>query len=110
MPINDAPVFRVSTEMWTIEYQERSKNTIIKAPNGADRPAHGRLWIDPSTGTVLISELIVDGGGVIATITVSYQSEPLMGFMVPVEMRESYVRYPERISGRAEYGKFRPIR
>ena len=110
LPINDAPVFRVSTEMWTIEYQERSKNTIIKAPNGADRPAHGRLWIDPSTGTVLISELIIDGGGVIATITVSYQSEPLMGFMVPVEMRESYVRYPERISGRAEYGKFRPIR
>ena len=109
-PINDTPLFRVSTEMWTIEYQERSENTIIKAPNGADRPAHGRLWIDPSNGTVLISELIVDGGGVIATITVSYQSEPLMGFMVPVEMRESYVRYPERITGRAEYGRFRALK
>ena len=107
---NDAPVFRVSTEMWTVEYAERGRNTIIKGPDGRDRPAHGRFWINPSNGSVLISELIVDTGGVIATVTVSYQSEPLMGFLVPVEMRESYIRTGERISGRAEYGKFRPIR
>lgn len=107
---NEAPVFRVATEMWTIEYAERGRNTIIKGPDGRDRPAHGRFWINPSNGSVLISELIVDTGGVIATVTVSYQSEPLMGFLVPVEMRESYIRTGERISGRAEYGKFRPIR
>lgn len=106
---NEAPVFRVSTEMWTIEYKERGRNTIIRGPDGRDRPAHGRFWINPSNGSVLISELIVDTGGVIATVTVSYQSEPLMGFLVPVEMRESYIRTGERISGRAEYGKFRPI-
>ena len=108
--INDAPVFRVSTEMWNVEYQERRRPTIIAAPNGDSRPARGRFWIDPSNGRVLISELVVDGGGVIATITVSYQSEPLLGFLVPVEMRESYLRYPERITGHAVYGKFRPIR
>jgi hypothetical protein len=108
--INDAPVFRVSTEMWTIAYEEHAKKTIIRGPDGNDRPAHGRFWINPSNGSVLISELIVDTGGVIATVTVSYQSEPLMGFLVPIEMRESYIRYGERISGRAEYGKFRPIR
>ena len=107
--INETPVFRVSTEMWTVEYQERRRDTIIRAPNGDDRPAHGRFWINPSNGSVLISELVVDSGGVIATVTVSYQSEPLMGFLVPVEMRESYVRYPERITGRAQYGRFRPI-
>lgn len=108
-PVNETPVFRVSTEMWTIEYQERRRNTVIKQPNGGDLPARGRFWINPATGAVLISEMIVDGGGVIATITVSYQSEPLMGFLVPVEMRESYVRYGERISGRAEYGRFRLV-
>ncbi len=53
--------------------------------------------------------MIVDGGGVIATVTVSYQSEPLMGFLVPIEMRESYVRYGERITGHAVYGKFRVL-
>jgi len=67
------------------------------------------FWINPSNGSVLISELMIDSGGVLATVTVSYQSEPLMGFLVPVEMRESYVRRGERISGHATYGKFRPI-
>ncbi|MEP6783168.1 MAG: hypothetical protein ABI983_05825 [Acidobacteriota bacterium] len=107
---NDAPVFRVSTEMWTIEYQEHGRDTIIRDTRGRDRPAHGRFWVNPNDGSVLISELIIDTGGVIATITVSYQSEPLMGFLVPVEMRETYIRYGERISGRADYGKFRAIK
>jgi hypothetical protein len=109
-PASDAGVFRVTTEMWTIEYRERGRNTIIRRPNGARLPVRGRFWIDPSTGAVLISELIADGGGVTATVTVSYQSEPLMGFLVPVEMRESYVRSGERISGHAVYGRFRPLK
>jgi hypothetical protein len=107
---DETPVFRVSTEMWTIEYQERRGHTIIRTPGGRDLPAHGRFWINPADGSVLISEMIVDGSGVVATVTVSYQSEPLMGFLVPVEMRETYIRDGERISGRAEYGQFRPIR
>jgi hypothetical protein len=106
---NDAGVFRVTTEMWTIEYQERGRPTIIRRLDGSNLPARGRFWIDPSNGSVLISELIVDGGGVTATVTVSYQSEPLMGFLVPVEMRESYARSGERITGHAEYGRFRPL-
>jgi hypothetical protein len=106
---NETPVFRVATEIWTIEYEERGRGTIIRRPDGRDMPARGRFWINPANGSVLISELIVDGGNVRATVTVSYQSEPLMGFLVPIEMRESYVRYGERISGHAEYGKFRML-
>jgi hypothetical protein len=107
---NDTPVFRVSTEMWTVEYQEKGPTTIIKRPDGRPQPAHGRFWINPNDGSVLISELIVDSGGVIATITVSYQTEPLMGFLVPIEMRESYIGRGERIGGHAKYGKFRQLR
>jgi hypothetical protein len=107
--INEAPVFRVATEMWTIAYEERGRDTVIRRPGGDRLPARGRFWINPTNGHVLISELIVDGGGVLATVTVSYQSEPLMGFLVPVEMRESYIGNGERISGHAEYGKFRPV-
>jgi hypothetical protein len=107
---NDAGVFRVTTEMWTIEYRERGRNTIIRRPNGEPQPVRGRFWIDPATGAVLISELISDGGGVRATVTVSYQSEPLMGLLVPIEMRESYVRSGERITGHAVYGRFRLLK
>ena len=106
---NDLAVFRVATEMWTVKYEERSKNTVIKTPDGRDLPVHGRFWINPSTGAVLISELIAPGVGVYATITTSYQSEPLMGFLVPIEMRELYLTDRERITGSASYGRFRQI-
>ena len=103
-------VFRVRTEMWNIEFEEKRGNTIIKRPDGGNLRSRGRFWIDPDTGAVLISELIVDGGGVLATVTVSYQSEPLMGFLVPVEMRESYERRDEVITGHAVYGRFRLLK
>lgn len=106
---NESGVFRVSTEMWTVTYEERERPTIIRRPQGENQPAKGRFWINPSDGSVLISELVVDSGGVIATITVSYQSEPLMGFLVPVEMRETYIRGSERIAGHATYGRFRAL-
>jgi hypothetical protein len=106
---NELAVFRVSTEMWTVRYEEHDKNTVIKTPDGRDLPVRGRFWINPATGAVLISELIVPGVGVYATITTSYQSEPLMGFLVPIEMRELYLSDRERITGSASYGRFRQV-
>ena len=103
-------VFRVRTEMWNVEFEEKRGTTIIRRPNGGSLRSRGRFWIDPDTGAVLISELIVDGGGVLAKVTVSYQSEPLMGFLVPVEMRESYERRDEAITGHAVYGRFRLLK
>jgi len=40
---------------------------------------------------------------------VSYQSEPLLGFLVPIEMRERYDgrRDKSHIEGVATYGRFR---
>lgn len=105
----DPVVFRVSTEMWTIEYSEKEKPTLIRTPRGQSLPARGRFWINPATGAVLMSELVVDGGGVEATITVSYQSEPLAGFLVPVAMHESYEGHGEHVVGTATYGRFRPV-
>ena len=106
---NGVPTFRVTSEMWAVSYEERGRDTIIKQPTGGRLPARGRFWINPADGSVLISELILDGGGVKTTVTVSYQTEPLMGFLVPIEMRESYLTRHERITGVAEYAKFRPI-
>jgi hypothetical protein len=105
----DAAVFRVATEMWTVEYQERRGPTIIRTPRGQRLPARGRFWINPNTGAVLMSELVIKGEGVDATITVSYQSEPLIGFLVPVAMNESYEGNGERVVGSATYGQFRQL-
>jgi hypothetical protein len=105
----DTAVFRASTEMWAVEFQEKSRPTIIRTPDGRALPARGRFWINPDSGAVLISEMVMAGAGVNTTITVSYQSEPLMGFLVPVEMRELYIASRERIVGTATYGRFRQV-
>ncbi len=100
--------FRVSTEVWVVAYEERKNGTMIRTTGGRDLPAHGRFWIDPA-GRVLMSELIVDNRQLNATIDVSYQSEPMLGLLVPIEMRERYqgLRTESVIEGRASYGKFR---
>jgi hypothetical protein len=103
--------FRVSTEVWVLEYRETEPGTFIRTPNRKDLPSHGRFWIEPATGRVLMSELINDDRAVRATIDVSYQSEPLVGFLVPIEMREQYEgrRDGVRIDGTATYGRFRQL-
>jgi hypothetical protein len=95
--------------MWAVEFEERGSSTTVRDTRGRRLPAKGRFWINPESGAVLISELVIEGSGVTATVTVSYQTEPLMGFLVPIEMRESYVRSGERITGHAVYGRFRTV-
>lgn len=107
MPTRDAAVFRVTTEMWILEFKETRRPTIIRTDAGRDFPATGRFWVNPHTGAVLMSELVMQSSDVSAVIDVSYQSEPLLGFLVPVEMRERYRAHSDRIEGIATYGRFR---
>jgi hypothetical protein len=101
--------FTITTEVWVVEYEETQRKTLIRTSAGRDVPARGRFWIEPATGRVLMSELTADSSAVRATIDVSYQSEPLLGFLVPIEMRERYEgrRDNTLIEGNATYGNFR---
>jgi hypothetical protein len=102
-----ASLFRVQTGVWVVEYRETQANTIIQGTSGGDFPAKGRFWIDPETGAVLISELVMEKGDIRAVIDVRYQSEPLFGVRVPVAMHERYRARSDRVEGIANYGKFR---
>lgn len=105
-----AGVFTTSAEVWTIEYQEKAAGTVVRTLKGKDLPTHGRFWIDPETGRVLMSELLTHDDSVTATIDVSYQSEPLpglAGLSVPAEMRERYAVGAFYVTGTAAYGRFR---
>jgi hypothetical protein len=103
------PAFRVSTDVWVVRYEEVRRNTMIRTTNLRDLPSHGRFWIEPDTGRVLMSEIVAEDRAVRATIDVSYQSEPLLGLLLPIEMRERYEdrRNGSLVVGRATYGKFR---
>jgi hypothetical protein len=103
--------FRVTTEIWVVAYDEKQPGTMTRTTDNKDFPARGRFWIDPATGRVLMSELQMQNRQIKATIDVSFQSEPLLGLLVPIEMRE---RYEGRlngslIEGHATYGRFRPL-
>jgi hypothetical protein len=105
----DAPgAFRATAEVWTIEFDETRDGTLVRTEHRKDIPSHGRFWIEPDTGRVLMSELIVKSRAITATVDVSYQSEPLVGLLVPIEMRENYEdRRGAHIVGAATYGRFR---
>ena len=103
----DPTTFRTTGEMWTIGFREIRRPTLIRTNEHRDFPAVGRVWINPDTGVVLMSELQMDNRKVAATINVSYQFDGLLGFFVPAEMRERYEARGLTIEGRAAYGRFR---
>ena len=103
------PSFSVSAEIWVVRFTERQGPTIIHTQNNRNIFSRGRFWIEPSSGHVLMSEMITENTDVRGQINVSYQSEPVVGLLVPIEMRERYTSqgYRATIIGQATYGKFR---
>ena len=107
-----SPHFTISTEVWVIEYREVERRTLIRSlQGGKDVPAHGRFWVEPASGRVLMAELVAEDGSVHSKIAVSFQSEPILGLFVPIEMRETYWRTNDaiRIEGTATYSNFRRL-
>ena len=100
---------------WTVTFSEREHPTLVKTPDGHNRPAHGTVWTDPTNGAVLRTDLEFDAAGQdspATTITVLYRSEATVGLLVPYEMREIYrmetnTNAAEEIDGVARYTNFR---
>lgn len=104
-----SPWYLGGTDVWVIEYVELAPNTMVRTTDDKDLPARGRFWIEPATGRVLASEVHFRDSAVRATVDVSYQSEPVVGFHVPKEMRERYEGLGDgsRVEGTASYSRFR---
>jgi hypothetical protein len=101
--------FSTSTEVWVVDYHETAPRTLIRTNNGRDLASRGRFWIEPSTGRVLMTELIAGDAFVHAVVTVTYEAPSTVGFLVPVEMREQYWQpgFEQRIDAVATYANFR---
>ena len=99
---------REGTDVWLIQYKERTKPTLIRTPRGENLAAHGRFWINTATGAVTRTELLIEQRRFKAVVEVLYVTDPALGFLVPSEMREVYVASGEqRVEGHATYGRFR---
>ena len=102
------PAFALAADAWELDFDEVITPTVIQGDH-EDAKSHGRVWIDPATSRVLITELVNEAKTVRSTIRVSYASEPIAGFLLPVEMRESYVLKKRfyTFEGVATYSNFR---
>jgi hypothetical protein len=102
--------FSLSVDVRVLQFHEVGTPPLIDSRNSRG-PArtHGRVWVEPETGRILMTELNIDTPVVKSTIQVSYKSEPVVGFLVPVEMRERYVnlKFTYQLTGTATYGNFR---
>jgi hypothetical protein len=102
--------FSVSVDVRVLNFQEVGTPPLIDSRDSrGPARSHGRVWVEPETGRILMTELKIDTPTVESTTQVSYQSEPVVGFLVPIEMRERYVM-PKRsyqLTGTATYSNFR---
>ncbi|MGE5834434.1 MAG: hypothetical protein ACM4AI_08160 [Acidobacteriota bacterium] len=88
-----------------IEFREQALPRVINTSDGA--AAMGRAWIDPESGRVVKTVLMLTGA-VEVSITVTYAPQArLDGLWLPQSMRESYRRAGELTEGRASYSNFR---
>ncbi len=102
---------------WVVGYRETHSPTFSGTARGEDVPASGRFWIDPATGAVLRTEMILGGTRKLqqrATVTVTYALDETLGFRVPIEMRETYDKPRQKnsavINAVATYSDFSPVR
>ena len=99
-------------DLWVVAYTETAPDTVIRRRSGVSLPARGRFWIEPETGRVLITELVIEDENVDATITVRYEQPAELDHPVPIEMRELYDNHlsRSRVEGTATYSRFRRFR
>jgi hypothetical protein len=107
--VPEGPNFAVPANAMEIQFRETQAGTLIRTTASRDLPAHGRFWIDPDRGRVLMSELILDDPFVFGTVHVAYKPNSDFDLLVPMEMREFYALRTTgyRIYGTATYSKFR---
>jgi hypothetical protein len=104
-----SPAFTLAADAWEIDFEEVVTPTVIRGDDSQDAKSHGRIWVDPDTSQVLLTELVVEAKAVRSTFRVSFRSEPVAGLPVPVEMRETYTAKKRfyTLEGTATYSNFR---
>ena len=94
--------------IWMIDYKEEAPPAMIRGEGGNDLFAHGRIWVEASTGRVMKTELHVEQPSVRAVVTTTFRLDARFDIAVPMEMREVYsLGNGNRVQTVAAYGRFR---
>ena len=95
--------------LWVVDYEETGPTAVIRGRDDQRLPVRGRYWIEPATGRVFLSELVLDADSLEALVTVRYEASDTLGHFVPVEMRERYrnLLSGSTVEGTATYTRIR---
>ncbi|MEO7190205.1 MAG: hypothetical protein ABI051_04045 [Vicinamibacterales bacterium] len=93
--------------VWTMDYQERARPTLIRRSDEGDLPASGRVWIDVDTGAVMQTTLTLDPPRGHWLLTTKFRRGTDDGIALPAEMTERFELGTTVVVGTASYGRFR---
>jgi hypothetical protein len=93
--------------VWTVDFTERDRPTIVRTAGGSDQPTEMRVQVDPSTGEIL--QTTVSWTRIQASIVVRYGRVPGIAVPVPLTMSERYSTALDSggIRGEASYANYR---
>jgi len=98
----------VGAGTWIVEYKEEIPPAMVRGEAGSNLFAHGRLWIEATSGRVVKTELRVEQPAIRAVVTTTFRHDERFDIGVPLEMREVYtLSNGNRINNVATYGRFR---
>ena len=73
-----------------LSYRETYKPTLIKTFRGRDLALTGHVWIEPSSGVIVKTDMTAADPAVRAMVTVTFRRDGELGFWVPERMEEDY--------------------
>lgn len=73
-----------------LSYRETVRPTLIKTTRGRDLAVTGRVWIEPTTGAIVKTELVAADPLVRAVVTVTFRRDGELALWVPERMEEYY--------------------
>ncbi len=88
-------------------FDEAGTPTVVRTASGRDTPGRGRIWIDPDTGEVVRSEVVLGDVTSSATTTVDFVRHPKIPVRIPGRMAETYRTPSEYGVGTATYTDLR---
>jgi hypothetical protein len=80
------------------------KPSLIHDGFGGDRLSNGQVWVDPTTGAVHKTEIIIDKVNI---ISVEFERNDGFQMLLPSAMEEDYELAIEFVRGRATYRDYR---
>ncbi len=110
--------------VWVVSYTEAVGGAFALTVEGAPQPLRGEVWIEPSSGRVVKSTVVMDTIDAYPemrrrperyeafprmTFEVTYSLEPKLNLWLPRELKENYDRRTEVVTTTATYSNYRIV-